>query len=111
MEQSFYFNVLDQIQNEEKKVDLLTGNAIDTSYRMITFLQNLLNEVRSLSFKKGFKTQEEEIYFFKNFLFTRVVFYSLLVHKQTTVYCSFMQIFFFCLSKFQINKLRITLIR
>ncbi len=87
MEQSFYFNVLDQIQNEEKKVDLLTGNAIDTSYRMITFLQNLLNEVRSLSFKKGFKTQEEEIYFFKKIkpqILGKLIYYNKIYRIEMT---------------------------
>lgn len=46
MEQSFYFNVLDEIQNEEQKVDVFKENVIENSYQMITFLQNLLNDLR-----------------------------------------------------------------
>ncbi|MGV0847954.1 RteC domain-containing protein [Empedobacter falsenii] len=92
MEQSFYFNVLDQIQSEEKKVDLLTGNVIDASYQMIMFLQNLLYEVRSTSSKKGFNNQEEEIYFFKKIkpqILGKLIYYNKIYRIETN--CPFQE--------------------
>jgi len=87
MEKSFYFNVLDEIQVEEKNVELLAGNTIDNSYRMITFLQNLLHELRSLSAKKGFVSHEEEIYFFKKIkpsILGKLIYYNKVYRIETT---------------------------
>lgn len=87
MEQNFYFNVLDEIQNEEQNVDVLDGNVIDNSYRMITFLQNLLNELRSKSTQKGFKNPEEEIYFFKKIkpqILGKLIYYNKVYRIETT---------------------------
>lgn len=87
MEKSFYFNVLDEIQVEEKNVELLAGNTIDNSYRMITFLQNLLHELRSLSAKKGFASHDEEIYFFKKIkpsILGKLIYYNKVYRIETT---------------------------
>lgn len=92
MEQSFYFNVLEQIQNEEKKVDLLSCNSIDTSYQMITFLQSLLHELRSELTQKGFKNQEEEIYFFKKIkpqILGKLIYYNKIYRIETN--CPFQE--------------------
>lgn len=87
MKKNFYFNVLNEIQNEEQKVDVLAGNTIDNSYRMITFLQNLLNELRSESTKKGFENSEEEIYFFKKIkphILGKLIYYNKVYRIETT---------------------------
>ncbi|VDH16598.1 RteC protein [Algoriella xinjiangensis] len=87
MKQSFYHNVLELIQNEEKNVDLLTHNAIEDSYRMITFLQQLLTELRGSLVKNEFIDDEDEIYFFKKIkpqILGKLIYYNKVYRIETT---------------------------
>jgi hypothetical protein len=87
MKKNFYFNALDEIQNEEQKVDVFKENVIENSYQMITFLQNLLNDLRCKSIQNKFQNTEEEIYFFKKIkpqILGKLIYYNKVYRIETT---------------------------
>lgn len=59
-------NILTEIKEYEKKVSGETTNVIDESYRITTYLRELLVRIKYQIVKEGFKEGTEEIDFFKN---------------------------------------------
>lgn len=59
-------NILNEIKEYEKKVSGETTNVIDESYRITTYLRELLITIKHQILKEGFKEGTEEIDFFKN---------------------------------------------
>ena len=56
---------LNIIRKKEQKISFTSSSIIEESYQMILLLKDLLLELKSIVLSKGFKTEMEEIYFFK----------------------------------------------
>lgn len=87
MEKCFYKDVLERIQKEEKAIGVLTGSIIDESYRMISYLQDVLNELKISLCEKGFKNEKEEIVFFKEVkpqILGKLIYYNKIYRIETT---------------------------
>ena len=87
MENCFYKNVLEKIQKEEKELELLSGNVINESCRMISYLQDVLNELKTSLSKIEFLNENEEIVFFKIVkpqILGKLIYYNKLYRIETT---------------------------
>ena len=56
---------LNIIRKKERKISFTSSSIIEESYQMILLLKDLLLELKTIVLTKGFKTEMEEIYFFK----------------------------------------------
>ncbi len=56
---------LNIIRKKERKISFTSSCIIEESYQMILLLKDLLLELKTIVLNKGFKTEMEEIYFFK----------------------------------------------
>ncbi|WP_177765115.1 RteC domain-containing protein [Flavobacterium sp. I3-2] len=56
---------LNIIRKKEQKISFTSSSIIEESYQMILLLKDLLLELKTIVLTKGFKTEMEEIYFFK----------------------------------------------
>jgi len=56
---------LNIIRKKERKISFTSSSIIEESYQMILLLKDLLLELKAIVLTKGFKTEMEEIYFFK----------------------------------------------
>ncbi|MFT4062260.1 MAG: RteC domain-containing protein [Edaphocola sp.] len=82
-----YKDVLDRIQKEERNVELFSSNIIEESFRLILYLQNLLNELKVYLTKYGFSDDEDEIDFFKNIkpqILGKLIYYNKVYRIETT---------------------------
>ncbi len=87
MAKVIYKDVLERIRKEEKNVGLTTDNIIDESYRMIAYLQDLLNELKVYVLEKGFPNVKDEIDFFKSIkpqILGKLVYYNKISRIETT---------------------------
>lgn len=87
MEKCFYTGILEQIQKEERKIESLTSNVIEESYKMIPFLQDLLNKLKISLAEFGFQNEKEEIRFFKSIkpqILGKLIYYNKIYRIETT---------------------------
>lgn len=65
MSQSIYDDAILRIAEQEEKINFATSNIIHDSYRMTSFLRELLSEVKQYVLSHGFLTKVEEVEFFR----------------------------------------------
>lgn len=86
MKEIIYKEFLKQIQKEESALSLSANDIIEESYRMIAFLQNLLNDLKSCVLKNGFLNREVEIDFFRRVkpnILGKLVYYNKVYRIET----------------------------
>lgn len=79
--------LLDEIKIFEKKVSEETTNLIDESYRIATYLRELLVKIKNQILKEGFKDETEEIDFFKNIkpkILGKLIYYNKVFRIETS---------------------------
>lgn len=79
--------LLGEIKKYEKKVSEETNNLIDESYKICTYLRELLFEIKIQILKVGFKNDSEEINFFKNIkpqILGKLIYYNKVFRAETS---------------------------
>ena len=69
---------LDEIEKQINKIERVEKNEITKSTQILTFLESKLEELKSFIVQYGFKTEEEEILFFKEIkpkIISKLIFY------------------------------------
>ena len=80
-------DVLGQIKKQEKKVSDESSNLIDESYKISTYLRELLFEIKNQILKDGLKDDSEEINFFKNIkpqILGKLIYYNKVFRTETS---------------------------
>ncbi|WP_418263677.1 RteC domain-containing protein [Flavobacterium faecale] len=80
-------NLLIEVKEYEKKVSGETDNIIEESYRITTYLRELLNSVKQKIVVEGFKDDTEEINFFKNIkpqILGKLIYYNKVFRIETS---------------------------
>ncbi|MFA9193373.1 RteC domain-containing protein [Flavobacterium sp. FBOR7N2.3] len=80
-------DILVQIKKYEKKVSDEATNLIDESYKISTYLRELLFEIKNQILKVGFKDDSEEINFFKNIkpqILGKLIYYNKVFRTETS---------------------------
>lgn len=80
-------SIILEIHNKEDKISLQSKSLIDEAYEMTVYLQELLFSVKRLVIEKGFKTDEEEINFFRNIkpqILGKLIYYNKVYRIETT---------------------------
>ncbi|WP_140487133.1 RteC domain-containing protein [Flavobacterium sp. GSA192] len=80
-------DILVQIKKYEKKVSDEATNLIDESYKISTYLRELLFEIKNQILKVGFKDNSEEINFFKNIkpqILGKLIYYNKVFRIETS---------------------------
>ncbi|MGM8361899.1 RteC domain-containing protein [Flavobacterium sp. ARAG 55.4] len=80
-------NILIEIKEYEKKVSSETTNVIDESYRIATYLRELLNTIKKKILKDGFQDDKEEINFFRNIkpqVLGKLIYYNKVFRIETS---------------------------
>lgn len=76
---SMYAESILRIKKEEESFCLTSSNLIEESYRMVSFLRNLLKDLKKKVIENGFLNVAEEIMFFKHIkpkILAKLVFYN-----------------------------------
>lgn len=76
-----------EMQNFEKSVSEHSTNLIDESYRVTSYLRDLLLRVKNKILREGFKDESEEINFFKNIkpqILGRLIYYNKVFRLETS---------------------------
>ena len=79
--------ILTEIKKYEKKVSEETTNLIDESFRITTYLRELLFTIKNKILKDGFKDDFEEINFFKNIkpqILGKLIYYNKVFRIETS---------------------------
>lgn len=79
-------NILSEIQRKETKIATETSHMIDEAYQMTTYLQDLLNNLKSYVVSEGFKNEDAEIDFFKNtkpHILGKLIYYNKIFRIET----------------------------
>ncbi len=78
-----FTNTLRKVEKEENNVFMKqSGNIVVKADQMISFLSDVLNEIKVEVLKKDFNTEQEEIYFFKEVkpqILGKILFYRNLI--------------------------------
>lgn len=80
-------DILTEIKRYEKKVSEETTNLIDESYKVCTYLRELLFEIKNQVLKVGFKDDSDEINFFKNIkpqILGKLIYYNKVFRIETS---------------------------
>lgn len=80
-------DILTEIKSFEKKVSEETTNLIDESYKVSTYLRELLFKIKNELLKVGFKDDSEEINFFKNIkpqILGKLIYYNKVFRIETS---------------------------
>lgn len=59
-------DIIVQIRNKEESISLTNSRLIDEAYQMTVYLQDLLHSVKNIVITEGFKSEADEINFFRN---------------------------------------------
>lgn len=84
---SSLIDVLSEIKMYEKKVSEETTNLIEESYKISTYLRELLFEIKNQILKVGFEDDSEEINFFKNIkpqILGKLIYYNKVFRIETS---------------------------
>ena len=65
MQKCIFNEALTKIKKEEQKYSFHAATVIEESYKMTLLLKDLLLELKTQVLAKGFKSEVDEIYFFK----------------------------------------------
>lgn len=82
-----YEEVLERIEKEENALITSIHSIIEESYRMVSFLKDLLNELKECVMLKGFPDSELEIEFFKRIkpeILGKLIYYNKVYRIETT---------------------------
>jgi hypothetical protein len=80
-------DILTEIKNYEKKVSAETSNLIDESYKISTYLRELLFTIKNQILKDGFKDNAEEVNFFRNIkpqILGKLIYYNKVFRIETS---------------------------
>ena len=80
-------DILTEIKSFEKKVSDEATNLIDESYKISTYLRELLFEIKNQILKVGFEDDSEEINFFKNIkpqILGKLIYYNKVFRIETS---------------------------
>jgi len=80
-------HIISEIQRKENKISLSATNAIDEAYQMMIYLQEYLFSIREDVIKQGFKSQWEEINFFRNikpYILSKLLYHNKVFRIQTS---------------------------
>jgi len=86
MEHSLHTIIL-KIHHKEDKISAQSERLIDEAYQMTLYLQDLLFEVKKQIIEDGFKTDEEEIHFFRTIkpqILGKLIYYNKVYRIETT---------------------------
>ncbi len=88
--QKQFTNTLQKVEKKENDVFMVqSGNIVTKSNQMILFLSGVLDEIKVKVLKNDFKTDQEEIYFFREIkpqILGKILFYQKLIEVE--VLCS-----------------------
>lgn len=79
-------HIISEIQRKENAISLSAPNAIDEAYQMTIYLKEYLWSIREDITKKGFKSQWEEINFFRNikpYILSKLIYHNKIFRIQT----------------------------
>lgn len=79
-------HIISEIQRKEKSISLSAPNIIDEAYQMTIYLQEYLGSIREDITKQGFKSQWEEINFFRNvkpYILSKLIYYNKIFRIET----------------------------
>jgi hypothetical protein len=65
MSERIYSDAIVRILEQEEKISLQSSNIIEDSYRMTSFLREMLSQIKQHILSKGFATKTDEIEFFR----------------------------------------------
>lgn len=80
-------DILTEIKNYEKKVSAETSNLIDESYKISTYIRELLFRIKNQILNDGFKDNTEEVNFFRNIkpqILGKLIYYNKVFRIETS---------------------------
>lgn len=88
MRKSIYEAIVKRIEiHEFNKVTLKKDEVVEEALKMISFLNEQLNEMKTLTVENGFINEDEEIYFFKHIkpqILGKLIFYNKIFRIETS---------------------------
>lgn len=87
MVDALHKDLLISIRNEEQKASLRYMHIIEETYQLTTFLKKMLSNLKATIVKHGFKTDREEIKFFKEVkpqILGKLIYYNKLYRIETS---------------------------
>lgn len=80
-----YKNILLSIEQQEKNLERSTKSTIEEAYHMVSFLRQLLSDLKTQIAKNGFATADDEVVFFKTVkpeILGKLIYYNKLVRLE-----------------------------